>query len=186
MKFTRRVLASVLMLCLLVPAQSLADKNIFTETYDIDTAPCEGLYLNGITYAFSVAESPSLDCNAGTGGPGVTNNIEAPNIEGTTAGVLHLRFDVPTTEFGFGVAQSTVTPQLQSVIIDLFRPGVGLLREELFLDTTNDPEFVGGRFDYSGPAVRTVSIRFNVPMPIFFRFAIDNVTYFRPPGQVKK
>lgn len=40
-------------------------------------------------------------------GPGVTNNIQAPNIEGTSAGVLRLEFDKPTRRFGFGVAQSS-------------------------------------------------------------------------------
>ena len=180
-----RFLLSVCALTLGFSAQSLADKNIFTETYDIDLVACEGLYLDGVMYTFTVGGAPSLDCIAGTfAGPGFTNNISAPNMEGTSAGILHMRFDVPTTEFGFGVAQNTFSsPQLQSVIIDLYRPGVGLLREELFLDTTSDPGFVGGRFDYSGPAVRTVTIKYS---GTFFRFAIDNVTYFRPPGQAKK
>ncbi len=171
--------------CVLFGSTAVAEMPIFTQTYDIDPVPCEGLDLDGIAYAFTVAGPPSLDCIAGTfTGPGFTNNIEAPNVEGTSAGILHMTFDVPTTEFGFGVAQNTFTsPQVQSVIVDLFRPGVGLIREEIFLDTTSDPGFVGGRFDYSGPAVKTVTIRHS---GAFGRFALDNVTHFRPPGQVKK
>ncbi len=162
-------------------SQSMAGPPISTQTYDIAPVPCEGLYLDGIAYAFIVAGAPSLDCIAGTFvGPGFTNNIDSPNIEGTSAGVLHVTFDVPTTHFGFGVAQNTfASPQVQSVIIDLFRPGAGLLREEMFLDATNDPGFVGGRYDYVGPAVKTVTIRHSGP---FSRFALDNVTHFRPPG----
>jgi hypothetical protein len=165
------------------PSNSVAEKNIVTETYAIPTTPCEGLFLNGVTYSFTIAGVPSLDCSAGTFvGPGVTNNIQAPNIEGSAAGVLHLAFDVPTTEFGFGVAQNTFGSP-QSVVIDLYRPGVGLLREEIALTTTNDPGFVGGRYDYAGPAVKTVTIRFSAGP--YTRFAVDNVNYFRPPGQSK-
>jgi hypothetical protein len=160
-----------------------ADTNTFTQAFNIASAPCEGLTIDGVTYSFSVAGSASLDCYAGTyAGPGMTDNIRFPNIEGTAAGVLHLTFDVPTTTFGFGVAQSTVAlPQF--VIIDLYRPGSGLLREEVPLTLTQDPMFVGGRFDYSGPAVKSVTIRFSGGG--YTRFAVDNVSYFRPPGQAK-
>ena len=155
---------------------------IFTQTYDIPTASCDGLYLDGISYAFTVGGAPSADCDAGTFiGPGVTNNISFPNIEGTSAGVLHFTFDVPTTKFGFGVAQSTSTGP-QTVLVNLYRPGVGLLREQVPLSITNDPGFVGGRYDYDGPAVKTVTIVFTATTP---RFALDFVTHFRPPGQSK-
>jgi hypothetical protein len=150
-----------------------------TETYDIDPAPCDGLDLNGIDYAFSVGGAPNLDCEAGTGaGPVSTNNISAPNIEGTADGVLTLTFEVPTTRFSFGVAQNAVGAP-QTVSISLFRPGAGLLRDSVSLTTTEDPYFVGGHYMYDGPAVKTVSISFSNAGD---RFAVDNVTYFRPPG----
>ena len=162
-------------------ASLFAAMPIFTQTYDIPTEACEGLYLDGVSYAFTIGGAPSGACQAGTfTGPGVTNNIFAPNIEGPSAGVLHLTFDVPTTKFGFGVAQSTSSGP-QTVIVNLYRPGVGLLREQVPLDITNDPGFVGGRYDYDGPAVKTVTIQFNATFP---RFAVDNVSHFRPPGQM--
>ena len=171
----------------------LAAKPTFTQTYDLPApVPCEGLDLDGVAYSFTVAGAPSLDCVAGSfGGPGIpTNNISRPNIHGAAVGILHLTFAVPTTNFGFGVARSTeLNFGLQdSVVIDLFRPGAGLLREELFLDLTLDPEFVGGRFDYEGPAVKTVTIAFHaIPSPFQgTAFVIDNVTYSRPRGQSKK
>ena len=161
----------------------MADMNVVTQTFNIPPAPCEGLDLAGVLYSFTIAGAPSLACTAGTFvGPGVTNNIQAPNIEGSAAGVLHLTFEVPTTKFGFGVAQSTLASP-QSVVIDLFRPGAGLLRQEVPLVTTNDPGFVGARFDYDGPAVRTATISF--PVGPYTRFAVDNVSYFRPPGKSK-
>ena len=129
-----------------------------------------------MTYSFAIGGAPSLDCAAGTSaGPGVTNNVQAPNIEGNATGVLTLTFGTPTSTFGFGVAQSTGgSPQTQSVIVDLFSPGVGELRQELSLTTTSDPNFVGGRFDYNGPAVASASIRFS---GAFARFVLDGTTY---------
>lgn len=170
----------LLVILFLFSASIFAAMPIFTQTYDILPEDCEGLYLDGVSYAFTIGGAPSGACSAGTFiGPGVTNNIEAPNIEGPSAGVLHLTFDVPTTKFGFGVGQSTnIGPQ--TVIINLYRPGVGLLREQVLLDITIDPAFVGGRYDYKGPAVKTVTIQFN---NTFTLFVLDNVSYFRPPGQ---
>jgi hypothetical protein len=69
------------------------------------------------------------------------------------------------------------------VIVNLYRPGAGLLRQELFLTATNDPGFVGGHFDYDGPAVKSVTIQF--ASGPYSRLALDNLSYFRPPGQQK-
>jgi hypothetical protein len=172
-----------LYLLILEGGRALADSNIVTQTFNIGPTPCEGLSLDRVTYSFTVAGTPNLDCNAGTfTGPAFQAGIQAPNIEGTAAGVLHLTFDVPTTKFGFSVAQNTYSSP-QSVVTDLFRPGNGLLRQEIPLVTTNDPGFVGARFDYSGPAVKTVTIRFTVGP--YSRFVMDNVSYFRPPGRAK-
>jgi hypothetical protein len=167
----------------LLSTPALAEMDIVTQTFDIPPAYCEGLGVAGVTYSFTVAGTPNLDCVAGTfAGPGISNNLHYPNIEGTAAGVLHLTFDVPTTKFGFGVAQNTLASP-RSVIVDLYRPGVGLLREEIPLATTNDPRFVGARSDYDGPAVKTVTIR--LAAGPYSRIAVDNVTYFRPPGLTK-
>lgn len=171
------LLATSLFVC----SQAFAAMPAFVETYDVPTTPCEGLILDGVAYAFTVAGAPSLDCGAGTGiGPGITNDINAPNIEGNSAGVLHLTFDHPTTEVDFGIAQDIFSPPNNSVTINLYRPGVGLLRQELSLTTTNDPDFLGGHFTYRGPAVKSVTIQFPGD---FSRFALDNLSYFRPPGQ---
>ena len=163
-------------------ASIFAAMPIFMQTYDLDEfVYCEGLYLDGMTYSFTVSGIPDLDCGAPRGGPGNTNNVNDPSIEGTTSGILHLTFDVPTTKFGFGVAMSTFGNLTEAVTVNLYRPGAGLLRDTIFLDTTPDPDFTGGRYDYNGPAVKTVTIEFNVAGT---RFALDNVYYFRPPGQM--
>jgi len=152
----------------LVPGQPL-----FVQTFDFASVLCDGLERDGVNFEFTINGVPSADCRAGTtNGPGVTNNIQAPNIEGSGLGVLRLRFKSPTTRVGFGAAQST-TLLPQSVTVDLYGPGSGLLRDELVLVATRDPSFVGGRFDYDGPAVTEVTIRFSNAT----RFVIDNLTY---------
>ena len=176
-------IASLALATSLSPAVN-AEMNVVTESYD-EMAPafCDGLFLNGVTYGFTIGGIPSQDCGAGTFvGPGYTNNIESPNIEGNASGVLYLSFETPTTVFGFGVAQSTGRSP-QEVTINLNRPGAGLLRESVDLETTVDPYFVGGYYYYDGPAVKTVSISFS---NMNGRFALDNLEYFMPPGRGKK
>jgi hypothetical protein len=164
--------------------QSFAGQPSFTETYNVPQQACEGLNLNGVVYSFTIAGTPSSDCQAGTvTGPGTTNNISAPNIEGNAAGVLTLTLDHPATTVGFGYALDTFTPQPNGVTVDLFGPGASGLRRVVSLNATNDPSFVGGRFNYAGPAVSRFSVEFAGAGALFPRFAIDNLTYFRPPGQ---
>jgi len=184
-RFLPRALIGALALLIGLPLVASAKKPLFTETFDRASVACEGLTLDGISYSFAVAGSPSLDCTAGTlVGPGTTNDIKPPNIEGTSAGILHLALLHPSTNFGFGVALGTFSsPQVEAVVVDLFRPGVGLLRQEVALTVTSDPDFVGGRFDYKGPAIASVTIHFRSGP--FTRFALDNVTYFLPPGTTK-
>jgi hypothetical protein len=105
-------------------------------------------------------------------GPGTTNNISAPNIEGNAAGVLTLTFDHPVTDLAFGVALCCAFPA--GVTVDLSRTGNGHASQQLSLSATPDPSFPGGRFDYSGPPVQTVTIRFD---PGLIRFVIDNLTF---------
>jgi hypothetical protein len=115
--------------------------------------------------------------------------FSSPLIAGTTAGILHIAFDHPTAAFGFGIARTAagaggvVTDH--RVVVELFRPGSERLRQELTLQPSVPPfpGPSGGRFDYRGPAVQSVDISFPGEVS---RFAIDNVTYVRPPGQVKK
>jgi hypothetical protein len=67
-------------------ASIFAAMPIFTQTYDLDEfVYCEGLYLDGMTYSFTVSGIPNLDCGAPRGGPGNTNNVNDPSIEGTTS-----------------------------------------------------------------------------------------------------
>jgi len=154
----------------------------FVERFELDAPlPCDGLARNGVRYEFRVAEAPSEDCVAGAPvGPPGSLNVLPPHLEGDPSGALTLTFDVPTTRVGFGLALATRAPLSAAVIVELHRPGAGLLRERVALDLTADPEYVGGRYDYAGPAVRSVTLRFADDAR---RFAIDDVRYDRPKGR---
>ena len=161
--------------------QAQAARPTFTQEFNIETVPCQGLAVDGARYSYSDDGAQSPFCEAGAAGP-TTNNILPPALLFGAGGVLQIRFDVPTTSFGFGVAQLSDQPLLQSVIVDLFSPGGGKLRKQQRLDNFPDPEFAGGRFEYRGPAISAVTIRIaneTSGRPV----AIDNVTYARPPGR---
>ena len=154
----------------------------FTQEFNIETVPCQGLAVDGARYAY-VAGASSSFCEAGTAGP-TTNNIMPPALLFGAGGVLQIRFDKPTTVFGFGVAQLSDRALPQSVIVDLFSPGKGTLRKQLLLDNFPDPDFAGGRFEYRGPAISGAAIRIaneTSGRPV----AIDDVTYTRAPGRVR-
>lgn len=164
-------------------ARASADEaSSFVERFELDVpTSCDGLARNGAHYAFRVAGEPSAECVAGAPlGPPGSLNVLPPHLEGDPAGELTLTFDVPTTRVGFGLALATVDPLDGGVIVELHRPGAGLLREQVALALTNDPQYVGGRYDYAGPAVRAVTLRFAGDAR---RFAIDDVRYDRPKGR---
>ncbi len=96
----------------LVASGAQAAKPVFTETYNVSPVECDGLTLDGVTYSFTVAGSPSADCKAGTlVGPGTSDSISPPNIEGTAAGVLHLNFiNPPPASAKGGVVVKTAAP----------------------------------------------------------------------------
>jgi len=178
MKYNTRNTLSLLVLAFSVALASdaLAKQPIFTQTFDdIEPGPCDGLELDGVTYNAFPTGDPDRDCNAGVETP-TTNNIQSPGIQSDGDRVLNLTFDSPTTVFGFGVAQLDSATNLQSVVVELYRPGKGMLRQVVFLDTSIDPEFSGARYDYTGPAVKSVTIKTNDAFS-FPRIAIDNITY---------
>ena len=159
-----------------------AARPTFTQEFNIETVPCQGLAVDGARYSYAAGAS-SVFCEAGTAGP-TTSNIMPPALLFGAGGVLQIRFDVPTTVFGFGVAQFSQQALPQSVIVDLFSPGKGTVRRQLTLDNFPDPDFAGGRFEYRGPAISAATIRIandTSGRPV----AIDDVTYARPPGRAR-
>jgi len=174
----------VLALFITMTSDAFAEKPVFTQTFDFDSMPCDGLEIDGVSYSSDTGDDPFDVCGAGVETP-TTNNIDSPGIQSGGNLVLDLEFETSTTVFGFGIAQLDTTTNVQSVVIELYRPGKGMLREVVLLDTMIDPEFSGARYDYTGPAVKFVTIK-TAENYSFLRLAIDNITYnYRDKGDKK-
>jgi len=177
----------------------MAEKNLETEIYNAIGAgqfgePCDGFYRSGISYQFTIGGQESDLCNAGTmKGPGIIDNIAAPNVAGSSEGMLHLTFDTPVNQLGFGVATGTesLEQQLvlasQSVLVSLLRTNGSMLHEELDLqlDSNGNGDWFNGRYEYAGAPIIAVTISWSSTAADIGGY-IDNVVYFSAPGQVKK
>lgn len=175
------VLIVTLVLVLLVASPVAAKKPLTTLTMDeIATQPVDGLSFSGVTFAFTVNGMPSTDANYHAYGPGQMEYVQDPSIEGTIYGTLVMVFDKPTTEVAFGVALETMYDVEDAVIVKLYRPGAGLLRETVDLDGHPVILWTEAQYTYSGPAVKTVEITFQ---PAFgaSRFALDNLVFHKHP-----
>jgi len=205
--------AVLFLVALSVSHIALAAKKLVPEEYEgVGTYPdgtlCETYDLNGISYQFTILGVGSRDCNIGTVAgppssvPGVTDFIQSPNIEGASAGVLHMTFDSPVTQFRFGMATvvevnpGASPPIPQSVKLSLLRLKSGVFQDgadlKLLLEVADvenqngdsvDRYFFGGLYEYMGPAVKAAAIGWSDTSG---RMVIDNVAYFSAPGQAKK
>ena len=163
---------------LLLPAASVAAPPTTTLRFDeLPMQPVNGLHFGGVTFAFDIGGSPSLDANYGAFGPGTITYVQDPSLEGTTEGRLTLRFDHPTTVLEFGLALSTFGPLDPAARVQLFNPG-GHTRGTIPLSTQSLVSFTEGRFSYRGGAIGSAVITFDVS---FLRFALDNLTFRAPP-----
>src|SRR5215471_1448422 len=104
-----------------------------------DGTEVNGLTVDGITFSYSLgAGKVVID-----GGPGITNNIDPPNIvsEGDNTGVLSMTLPSSVTLFGYGYAMGSVGSVLNATTISLFSgpPLVG----SLSYDGVPDPLFTG-------------------------------------------
>lgn len=166
----------------LITTPAIAKMKLTTLTFDeIPTQVVDGLSYSGVTFAFTVNGVPSTDAYYNRAGPGQIAYLQDPSLEGTDYGVLTLTFDKPTTVIEFGVARNTYGTYSNGATVELYRPGVGHLRESVMLETAPEVYWTEGWFSYTGPAVKTVVIYFE-PLPSYSsRFAIDNLTFHKHP-----
>ncbi|MCA9963413.1 MAG: hypothetical protein KC423_04190 [Anaerolineales bacterium] len=166
----------------MVVGTAFAKKPLTTLLFDeVPFQPIDGLKVNGVDFQFQVNGTPSNDARYNTAGlPPLFEYVQCPCLEGNSRGVLTMTFDKPTTEIEFGVALNTVFPLPEGVTVELYRPGAGMLRQTVSLETSNEIFFTEGMFSYSGPAVKTMVITFD-----WFhaaRFILDNLTYHEHPN----
>lgn len=160
-------------------ATSANANSLRVETFTgVAPTTCNAYANEAFLLSYTIGQVPGIDCRVGVPGPGDGNagGILTPHIEGSAAGALRIDFDKPTRTVEFDLAQSfgTNTPPTFAVV-KLFKPGAGVLREEVRLLLTKDPLFVAGRFTYTGGAVKSVEITFERTAA---RFALDNLMYY--------
>jgi PEP-CTERM motif len=136
----------------------------------VDNTEVNGLAVGGVTFSYSLGNGQvAID-----GGPGVTNNVNPPNIvsTGNPAGTLTVNLPDFSTAFGYGYAILAQSAVANATTITLFSGAVNV--GSLSYDGVVDPTFTGGfagiqstiPFDH-------VALTFNsVAAPAF---ALDNI-----------
>ena len=162
-------------ICILLVLISTGAANAaFTLTFDeLATQPVDGLNYSGITFGFTVGGSPSTDAIYNSIGPGNLTYLQAPSMEGTTAGILTLDFSTPTDQLDFGVAFNSYNAIPTAYVVRLYDPSYTIIGT--FTGGTSPLILWSeGQFTYSGTMVRRAVIGFNDQAA--GRFALDNLT----------
>jgi hypothetical protein len=181
MKKLNIALIATFLLTISMAAPVTAGKPLSVLTMDeIPNQPIDGLRYGGVTFSFHVNGIPSTDAHYHAFGPLQLLYLDDPSIEGTASGTVVIEFDKPTTVIEFGVALNVWRHLRDAVIIKLYRPGVGLLRETIDLDAHPEIFWAEALYQYFGPAVKTVEISFRTDL-FNPRFALDNLTFHKHP-----
>ncbi|MAU12130.1 MAG: hypothetical protein CL607_20075 [Anaerolineaceae bacterium] len=166
----------VLLLMLVVGIQpAVAKKPLTTITFDelpehvimgseyIKGATIEYLGVTGFAI-FGDGSAPGLDY------------IQDKCLWGYPKGEMMITFDKPTSVLEFGVAIATNDMLAHTVIIDLYKPGNGSLRDSVTLSTA--PKYAASEtlFTYHGAAIERVVIRFT-ESEWDYGFMIDNIVF---------
>ena len=172
------LLAGLLCLAMAQPA-SAAGGDITITMDDLPFQPVNGLvHPTGVQFGFTVGGVANLGANYHSGGPGSTTFVQDPSIEGTTAGVLSIIFPSPTPIVKFGVARSIGGTIPNGAAVELFNAANASLGVTN-LPMTAMPTFAEAQFNYSGAAVKRMTVNFAVSTASP-RFAFDNLV-FRVP-----
>ncbi|MCM3901107.1 MAG: PEP-CTERM sorting domain-containing protein [Pyrinomonadaceae bacterium] len=134
-----------------------------------DGTEVNGLSFGGILFSYSLGNGNVVI----DGGPGITNNVNPPNIVsiGNPTGILTLTLSGPATLLGYGYAVLAVAPVANATTITLFNgvTNVGSLNYNGVLD----PVFAGGFAGIQSTLpFDSVQITFSNGVPAF---ALDNI-----------
>lgn len=154
-----------------------------TFTSLLDGTEVNGLVVDGVTFQALVSDSPTngkviVDVD---GGPGITNNINPPNlVSASNEATLALRVILPalTNQFGCGFAILATEVVPNAVTFNLFSGATPV--GSIFFAGTPDPEFTGG---FAGVASTIsfdrVELQFSGSA-----FAVDNIMFSPEPMTV--
>jgi hypothetical protein len=105
-----------------------------------DGTEVNGLVVDGLTFSYSLGDGALVI----DGGPGVTNNIDPPNIVsvGDNTGILGITLPGLVDSFGYGFAVLASTPIANATTISLFNGATPV--GSLSFAGAPDPNFTGG------------------------------------------
>src|SRR5215510_8403750 len=136
-----------------------------------------GLTVDGIQFTYSLGNGQAII----DGGPGVTNNINPPNVVsiGNPTGILRLTLPSFVDTFGYGYAILNVGAVTNATTINLFNGATNV--GSLSYNGVSDPAFTGG---FAG--IQS-TIPFNIVQVTFNSgvapaFALDNIRTFTARG----
>ena len=137
-----------------------------------DNTEVNGLTVSGVLFGYSLGNGRVVI----DGGPGVTNNVNPPNIVsvGNNSGVLTVTFPSLVSLFGYGYAVLNAGAVTSATTINLFNGATPV--GTLSYDGVPDPGFSGGFAGISSTlAFNRAQLTFNsVAAPAF---ALDNLTF---------
>jgi len=104
-----------------------------------DGTDVNGLVVSGVQFNYSLGDQVIID-----GGPGITNNINPPNVvsNGDPTGMMKLSLPGPETRFGYGYAIATTGFVADATTIALYNGNVFV--GSLSYDGDSDPDYTGG------------------------------------------
>jgi subtilisin family serine protease len=143
---------------------------------EIAPRPAHGAEIKGVAFDFRIGGVPSNIAGIGlTPGPGTTQFVDPPLLDGVTVGTLTLDFDTPVSTIQFGVVLSTFGTVPNAVIVQLFDPDANLTATIPI--TTQDSGFGWSEalFHYSGEVVQRAVLDFNSSAA--GAFAFDNLMF---------
>jgi PEP-CTERM motif len=137
-----------------------------------DGTEVNGLSVGGVQFAYSLGNGMVVI----DGGPGITNNINPPNVVsvGNSSGILTMTLPAPATLFGYGYAILNTAAVTNATTITLFSGATNV--GSLSYNAAPDPGFAGGFAGIQSTiAFDRVQASFNsVAAPAF---ALDNVRF---------
>jgi hypothetical protein len=154
------------------PSAFVESSTLITFTGVLDGTEVNGLSVGGVLFSYSLGNgSVIID-----GGPGVTNNVNPPNVVSIvdTSGVLTLTLPDLFDSFGYGYAILNTFPVSNATTITLFSGATNV--GSLSYDAVSDPFFAGGFAGIQSTIpFNNVAIAFN--STVVPAFALDNIRF---------
>jgi hypothetical protein len=149
-----------------------AGSTVLTLTGLADGTEVNGLTVSGVLFNYSLGDGFVII----DGGPGITNNVDPPNIVsvGDDTGIVTVTLPSLVNTFGYGYAILNTDPVAGATTINLFNGATPV--GSLSYDGVPDPAFSGGFAGISSTLLfDRVELTFNSAAAPAFAF--DNVTF---------